>query len=264
MVQINQELKKIKGAPGFDDMYIKQGINWDLNQTKIVGVDPQLSYDVISNEFKKASSDIHESNTESDDETTEDNSAILDKLTLAKHHIVMKFTPFDNELKKSSFIVSSESVSKVTPGKLANMALASIKTLGFYGFQVCVVVADGATENNSFFEGVATQSIESHIPIDLKNKFPSIKYDFKNVMLHPITDEPIFFIADMPHLIKKIVNALEMSSLKKSKRNMKYSGCPLNSKMIQDVWRLTRKKSKHRLMEQNYQKNILIKMHSLA
>ena len=149
---IKPRVKKIKGALGFDDMYIKQGINWDLNQTKIVGVDPQLSYDVISNEFKKASSDIHESNTESDDETTEDNSAILDKLTLAKHHIVMKFTPFDNELKKSSFIVSSESVSKVTPGKLANMALASIKTLGFYGFQVCVVVADGATENNSFFK----------------------------------------------------------------------------------------------------------------
>ena len=44
-------VKKIKGALGFDDMYIKQGINWDLNQTKIVGVDPQLSYDVISNEF---------------------------------------------------------------------------------------------------------------------------------------------------------------------------------------------------------------------
>ena len=48
--------------------------------------------------------------------------------------------------------MSSKSVSKVTPGKLANMALASIKTLGFYEFQVCVVVADGATENNSFFK----------------------------------------------------------------------------------------------------------------
>ena len=32
---------------------------------------------------------------------------------------------------------------------------------------------------------------------------------------------------------------------------MKYSGCPLNSKMIQDVWLLTKKKSKHRLMETN-------------
>ena len=131
------------------------------------------------------------------------------------------------------------------------MVLASIKTKGFYGFQVCVVVADGAAENNSFFERVATQSIESHISIDLKTKFPSIKYDFKNKMLHPITDEPIFVIADMPYLIKKIVNALEMSSLK-SQKNMKYSGCPLNSKIIQDVWCLTKTKSKHRLMETNF------------
>ena len=90
--------KTIIGSLGFDDMYIKVGINWDLNQTKITGVDPQLFYDVISNDCKRASSDIHESNTESNDETIEDNSAILDKLILAKHHVVMKFTPFDNEL----------------------------------------------------------------------------------------------------------------------------------------------------------------------
>ena len=32
---------------------------------------------------------------------------------------------------------------------------------------------------------------------------------------------------------------------------MKYSRCPLNSKMIPDVWRLTKEKSKHRLMETN-------------
>ena len=32
---------------------------------------------------------------------------------------------------------------------------------------------------------------------------------------------------------------------------MKLSGCPLNSKMIQDIWCLTKKKFKHRLMETN-------------
>ena len=56
-------------------------------------------------------------------------------------------------------------------------------------------------------------------------------------------------ITDMSHLIKKIVNSLEMSSLKKLKGNMKYTECPLNSKLIQDVWRLTKKKSNHWLME---------------
>ena len=80
-------------------MYIKAGINRVLNQIKIVGVDPQLSYDFVSNEFKKISSDIHESITESDDERTKDNSVILDKLTLVKHHVLMKFTPFNNKLK---------------------------------------------------------------------------------------------------------------------------------------------------------------------
>ena len=53
MVQINRVVKKSLVPLVLDDMYIKQGINWGLNQTKIVGVDPQLSYDVISNEFKK-------------------------------------------------------------------------------------------------------------------------------------------------------------------------------------------------------------------
>ena len=43
--------KNITGSLGFDDMYMKAGINWDLTQTKIVGFDSQLSYDVISNEF---------------------------------------------------------------------------------------------------------------------------------------------------------------------------------------------------------------------
>ena len=51
LVQIHQVVNY--GALGFYYMYIKASINWDLNQTKIVGVDPQLSYDVISNEFKK-------------------------------------------------------------------------------------------------------------------------------------------------------------------------------------------------------------------
>ena len=57
------------------------GIAWDINQDKIVGVDPQLFYDIIAYYFRNVSSDIYESNTDSDD----DNSAILDKLTSGKH-----------------------------------------------------------------------------------------------------------------------------------------------------------------------------------
>ena len=45
--------KTITDSLGFDDTYIKVGINLDLNQTKMIGVNPQLSYVVISNGFKK-------------------------------------------------------------------------------------------------------------------------------------------------------------------------------------------------------------------
>ena len=89
-------------------MYIKAGIVWNLNQTNIVGMDPQLSYDVITNEFRKATDDtvnINQYSTEEDKDKEDE--VKLDKLTLAKHHVVFKCIPFDNELRKSSFIVAT-------------------------------------------------------------------------------------------------------------------------------------------------------------
>ena len=218
------------------------GVGYDINQTRIIGVDPQLSFDVISNEFKKAAD-------ESDDNSTEEASPILDKIKLCKQHIVMKFTPMSSDIKSSGFIIASESVSSVTPARLSNMVLTAIKTLYMYHFSVCVIVSDGATENNSLFDGLSTFSTENMLPSDLKSKFKDVNFEYKCVRKHPISHDLIFLIADMPHLVKKIVNALEMSSLKKSKRNMEFDGCPLNCKMIQDIWRKTNEGCHHRLME---------------
>ena len=99
-----------------------------------------------------------------------------------------------------------------------------------YQYYVCIIVSDGATENNS-------------------SKFKDVNFDYKFVRKNPISHDSMFLIADIPHLIKKIVNYLEMSSLKKSKRNMEFDGCPLNSKMIQNMWRKRNEGYHHRLME---------------
>ena len=56
-----------------------------------------------------------------------------------------------------------------------------------YGFQVSVIVADDVTGDNSFFEGMASTSIDSYILSDLKNEFKYINYNFKNLKLDPIT-----------------------------------------------------------------------------
>ena len=108
-------------------MYIKARIGWNLNQTNIVGMDPQLSYDVITNEFWKSTNDTVDINQDTTDEDkVKEDEVTLDKLTLVKHHAVFKYTPFDYELRKSSFIVASKSLAKVTPARLAKMAMCSI------------------------------------------------------------------------------------------------------------------------------------------
>ena len=140
-----------------------------------------------------------------------------------------------SDIKSSGVVVASKSVSSVTPVRLSNMALASIKTLYMYQFSVCIIVSDDATENNSLFDGLSTSCIKNMLPFDLISKFKDVNFDYKCVRKHPISHDPMFLIADMPHLIKKIINPLEISSLKKSKRSMEFNECPLNSKMIQDI-----------------------------
>ena len=88
----------------------------------------QLSYDVIINGFWKSTNDTVDINQDSTDEDkVKEDEVILDKLTLAKHHVVFKLTPFDNELRKSNFIVTSKNLAKVASGRLANMAICTIK-----------------------------------------------------------------------------------------------------------------------------------------
>ena len=87
------------------------------------------------------------------------------------------------------------------------------------------------------------------LPSDLTSKLKVINFDCKYIRKHPISHDSMFLIADIPHLIKKIVNSLEMSSLKKSKIIMEFNGCPLNNKMIQDIWRKINEGCHHRLME---------------
>ena len=66
-----------------------------------------ISQIIKKNEFRKSTNDTVDINQDSTDENkVKENEVILDKLTLAKHHVVFKF--------------SFESLAKVKPGRLAN------------------------------------------------------------------------------------------------------------------------------------------------
>ena len=56
-----------------------------------MGVDAQISFDVINNKFKKAANGTV-------DNSTEEESPILDKMKLCKQHIVMKFIPMSSDI----------------------------------------------------------------------------------------------------------------------------------------------------------------------
>ena len=61
---------------------------------------------------------------------------------------------------------------------------------------------------------MAKEYVSSFIAQPLRDEFPCINVNYIVVGNNPITGEPIFFIADIPHLVKKISNALEFSLLK--------------------------------------------------
>ena len=69
-------------------MYIKEGVRWDINQNWIVNIDHQLSFDIISIEFKKT------------DNIDEENIPIINSLNLSKHYVVFKFTPLESVYKE--------------------------------------------------------------------------------------------------------------------------------------------------------------------
>ena len=109
-----------------------------------------------------------------------------------------------------------------------------------YNLIVNNVTGDGASENRSAFKGLATISIDEMfalcgicLSISRKKSFP---VSFKIAFRHPLRPDIIILIGgDMPHLLKKIVNALERSGVKKS-TDLHFRGQKLSLKMLQDVW----------------------------
>ena len=87
-----------------------------------------------------------------------------------------------------------------------------------YGIIVNNITADGASENRSTFRALATITMKDVFKINnsiiLTEKQNSLLplTEYKVAFRHPIQNNIIIFLGgEMPHLIKKIVNAFERS-----------------------------------------------------
>ena len=103
------------------------------------------------------------------------------------------------------------------------------------------MTGDGASENRSAFRSLSTISMreiidKSSLTLTTKQKTIIPLSEYNVAFHHPIQNDITIFIGgEMPHLIKKIVNALERSGSVKS-TDLNFRNQPMTLKMIQQLW----------------------------
>jgi hypothetical protein len=103
------------------------------------------------------------------------------------------------------------------------------------------ITADGASENRSTFKTLATISMDKifeknnvTLTDNQRSIFPLEK---KVAFHHPTRDDITIFIGgEMPHLIKKIVNAFERSAPGCKSTHLHFQGNEMSLKMLRDIW----------------------------
>ena len=118
-----------------------------------------------------------------------------------------------------------------------------IAGLAQYGFIVNTIASDGASENRSANKKLATLTANDVLVNHPVKKDELMKVGFpmnmKVAFPHPSLSKDgviIFIDSDMPHLIKKFVNALERSSSSDSDTDLHFRGHKLSLKMLHQLW----------------------------
>lgn len=162
--------------------------------------------------------------------------SILDNLRLAKEHLVFKWTSIDPDVTCSE-IVASINIETCTPQVVAAIFTRLRDTLPIYGLKVSHGVADAAGCNWLAFTTMSDLPVSELLPQDLIAKYDIINFNIRIVQKDPVSGRFIIFMPDMPHLLKNIVTALELSSNTKSHRDIKFGKCRVNLRMAFDIWK---------------------------
>lgn len=212
------------GCIATDAMTVRYGLSWNASRGEIGGFDTHgVDAAVILGEFRAASKRLA---------TGEQPSAGAASLTdmNARHYTVYIFTTFgpyntaDGERRAMQWVVYRHAVAHLRPALIADDLKNVVACLQAAGFNVYAVSLDGATENEACARQLCTLSLRDLLDADALTwlGLADADLDFKIAWPHPLEGWPIFFVADMGHVIKRIVNALETSSNPKSKRNLRY------------------------------------------
>jgi hypothetical protein len=170
-------------------------------------------------------------------------SALEDSMeNIAGHHLVWKYTTVDPDI-KFSLVVAREDCESLKAARLEGTLMSLLLALYAHGLDICSLCGDGATENVQLFKSLCTKTIVEWLSDDTMREFDKLglldeEAAMNVIFINPSTGKPIFVIEDMPHVVKRLVNAMERSSKKKEKRNLRYekNRYPIDLRMIQGVW----------------------------
>lgn len=156
---------------------------------------------------------------------------------LATDHMVCYYRSVQ-EGRKFEFLVGCWNIASPTSEWLCHTIRGTtISWLANAGFRVLYITGDGAGENRGMFTAEATIPASDLIPGAIQGRYPHIDFSWKVAFRHPHNKEwLVWVIPDWPHVVKRLVNAMDASGKPKKKRDMRKDGKPIQLKMLKDVW----------------------------
>ena len=276
------------GKISMDAVNINSTLEHDKKSNLICGMDQTLSLTTVKQQFSslvRGSKSNEAESSEADAEATtgtgdseassgETNddfgygeaSSIIDNLLLADQNLCLRWTSLDPDVKMSEIIATID-VSKTTPEVVAALAIEAMDiAASTYGIYTSSMFADDAGENAKFadtFSVLAAKDLMDEAQVkdyEAKGVDLSVRVGFNDLT----TGNLVALIPDMPHLSKNVVTAMEFSSKKNQKRNLRRGKKPVNLNMIKVPWVKTGGKSKQqhptKLTVHHFEKNSHLRM----
>jgi hypothetical protein len=162
----------------------------------------------------------------------------------AKHFGVFIATTMDKKGKRILRTVARHAIHAVSHDFLCNVVEEVVLALFNKQLIVVTIGMDGAVENRLWCKWIATHTVDDLInlgilPIEWKSDSllpTSQKIGFVHPCFHEADNVFIVFTPDMPHLMKKIVNAMEYTGNPDKKRDLEIAGRKISLSMIQECY----------------------------
>ena len=216
----------------FDACHICDKVKYNPHTNQLVG----FAYNAFDKDVL-----LEDMNTLANTETDSSKTSVRENR--AKQYLIFMINRWEKDAKPLKYVVARYAVAA---GVSSSLLLSEIPKIicGLYAFGIIVnnVTGDGASENRSTFRALANISMgdifamNNSLKLTTKQKtiFPLSQYNV--AFHHPIQENIIIFVGgEMPHLIKKIVNALERSGSVKS-TDLLFRDQPMTLKMLQQLW----------------------------